>query len=85
MEGKMMIIRRARYGMKPSGAAYKAHFVITLFEMGYTPCKANPDVWLRTAGKSDGTEYYEYLLTYVHYVDNCLVVSHGPRQIINSW
>jgi hypothetical protein len=50
-------------------------------EMGYTPCKADPDVWLRPAKKPDGTGYYEYLLTYV---DDCLVVSHNPQQIITS-
>jgi hypothetical protein len=49
-------------------------------EMGYTPCKADPDVWMRPAKKPDGTDYYEYLLTYV---DDCLVVSHNPKQIID--
>jgi Reverse transcriptase (RNA-dependent DNA polymerase) len=81
VEGKLMIIRRALCGLKSSGAAYRAYFARTLMEMGYTPCKADPDVWLRPAKKPDGTEYYEYLLTYV---DDCLVVSHDPKRIINS-
>jgi hypothetical protein len=34
MEGKLMIIRRALYGLKSSGAAYRAHFARTLVEMG---------------------------------------------------
>jgi Reverse transcriptase (RNA-dependent DNA polymerase) len=80
-EGKLMILRHALYGLKSSGAAYRAHLAGTLMEMGYIPCKADPDVWLRPAKKPDGTEYYEYLLTYV---DDCLVVSHDPKQIINS-
>jgi hypothetical protein len=48
--------------------------------MGYIPCKADPDVWLRPAKNLDGTEYYKYLLTYV---DDCLVVSHDPKWIID--
>jgi Reverse transcriptase (RNA-dependent DNA polymerase) len=81
MEGKLMIIRRALYGLKSSGAAYRAHFARTIMDMGYTPCKADPDVWLQAARKPDGTEYYEYLLTYV---DDCLVVSHDPKRIDKS-
>ena len=34
-------------------------------------CPADPDVWLRPAIKSDGLEYYEYVLLYI---DDALVV-----------
>jgi hypothetical protein len=34
-EGKLMIIRRALYGLKSSGAAYCAHFANTLMELGF--------------------------------------------------
>lgn len=80
-EGKIMIIRRALYGLKSSGAAYRAHFAATLTELGFTSCKADPDVWMRAAMKSDGFKYYEYILTYV---DDCLVVSHDPKLIVNA-
>jgi Reverse transcriptase (RNA-dependent DNA polymerase) len=49
LEGKMLIIRRALYGLKSSSAVYRAHFAQTLIEMGYTTCKADPDIWLRLA------------------------------------
>jgi hypothetical protein len=46
--------------------------------MGFTSCKADPDVWLRPAAKVNGFEYYEYILTYV---DDCLVLSEIPKRI----
>jgi hypothetical protein len=58
-----MIIRRALYGLKSSGAAYRAHFAATLAELNFTSCKADPDVWMRPATKPDGFTYYEYILT----------------------
>ena len=33
--------------------------------MGFKSSVADPDVWMRPATKSDGEEYYEYLLAYV--------------------
>ena len=39
-----------------------------LHGIGYTPYKEDPDVWMRPANKSDGTEYYEYDLVYVENV-----------------
>jgi Reverse transcriptase (RNA-dependent DNA polymerase) len=80
-EGSMMIIKWALYRLKSSWAAYRAHFATTLMEIGFHACKADPDVWLREAVKSDGTPYYEYLLTYV---DNCLVISQQLSLIIST-
>jgi hypothetical protein len=80
-EGKIMIIRRALYGLKSSGAAYRAHFAATLTELSFMSCKADPDVWMRKAMKDDGFEYYEYILTYV---DDCLVVSHQPQLLVDT-
>jgi Reverse transcriptase (RNA-dependent DNA polymerase) len=80
-EGCILIIRRALYGLKSSGAAYRAHFAATLIELGFTSCRADPDVWLRPATKVNGFQYYEYLLTYV---DDCLVLSEKPQAIIDT-
>jgi hypothetical protein len=80
-EGKKMIISRALYGLKSSGAAYRAHFANSLIEMGFKSCMADPDVWMRPAKKPDGFEYYEYVLTYV---DDCLVISHDTKSIIEQ-
>jgi hypothetical protein len=76
-----MIIWRALYGLKSSGAAYRADFARTLMELGFTASKVDPDVWMRPAKTMNGDEYYEYILTYV---DDCLIVSQEPGRIINN-
>ena len=71
--GSIMIIKKALYGLKTSGAAFRAHLAETLFELNYMPTKADPDVWIRPSIKADGFEYYEMVLVYV---DDVLCVSH---------
>jgi Reverse transcriptase (RNA-dependent DNA polymerase) len=80
-EGKLMIKRRASYGLKSLGVAYCAHFARTLIEIGFRASKADSDIWLREAKKEDGDKYYKYMLTYV---DDCLIVSHQPKWIIST-
>ena len=56
-----MIIKKALYGLKSSGAAFRAHLTETLDAMAYKPSYADPDVWLQSAVKSDDFKYYEYI------------------------
>jgi hypothetical protein len=74
--GKTMLITRALYGLKSAGASFRAFLGEHLHDMGYRPCLADPDVWLRPAVKPCGFEYYEYVLTYV---DDCLAISYNPK------
>jgi hypothetical protein len=76
LEGQNVIIVRALYGLKSSGAAWRAHLANTLQSLGYTSCLADPDVWFKAAMKPCGFEYYEYVLVYV---DDVLVLSHQPE------
>ncbi len=75
--GKPMLVKKALYGLKSSGAAFRAYLAETLDAMGYRPSYADPDVWLRPAIKPDGFEYYEYILCYV---DDVLCISHDPKK-----
>lgn len=78
-KGKTLIIRKALYGLKSSGAAYRRHFAESLMQMGFKACYADNDVWMRPAQKkTGGQKYYEYILTYV---DDCLIVSEDPTSI----
>jgi hypothetical protein len=79
--GQPMIIRKALYGLRSSGAAFRAHLANTLHDIGFLPSKADPDVWLRPAVKPDGTEYYEYLMCYV---DDILAISHKSAQVLEA-
>ena len=81
-KGKRALVCRALYGLKSSGAAYRNHFADALVELGWTSCKAEPDVWMRQAtNDATGEAYYEYLLTYV---DDVLAISEKPRRIIDG-
>ena len=73
--GKKMIVVRALYSLKTSGAAFRAFLAETLYDIGYKPSMADPDVWMRPAIKSDGFTYWEYVLCYV---DDVLCISHNP-------
>ena len=73
-------IIRALYGLKSSGASWRNTLAITIQDMGYSPTKADPDVWRRRAMKSDGFEYWELLLVYV---DDILCISHQPQVSID--
>jgi hypothetical protein len=73
--GIIFIVRKALYGLKSAGAAFRALLAETLYDMGYRPTRADPDVWLRPAVKPDGFEYYELVLCYV---DDVLSIAADP-------
>ena len=66
MKGEVLIIENALYGLKSSGVAFRAFLAETLDAMRLSSTEADPDVWIRPAGKSDNEEYYKYVLCYVH-------------------
>ena len=49
--------------------------------LSFKSCLADPDVWMRPALKSDGTEYYEYVLLYT---DDALVVSENGEKLLRT-
>ena len=78
--GRPVLIVRALYGLKSSGARWRDHMAATLREGGFTGCRADPDVWMRPAVKPNGDKYYEYVLCYV---DDILAISHKPQEIMD--
>jgi hypothetical protein len=78
--GRPVVIVRALYGLKSSGARWRDHMAATLREADYTSSRADPDVWMRPATKPDGFKYWEYVLVYS---DDILVVSHDPKRTMD--
>ena len=72
----VMIIAKALYGLKSSGAAWRAKLTETMKATGYVSTQADPDIWLKRAVKLNGQEYYCYMLVYV---DDVLHVHHNPE------
>ena len=50
-------------------------------DIGYKPTKADPDVWIRPATKTNGFEYYEMVLCYV---DDILSISDDPKAALTA-
>jgi hypothetical protein len=64
------------YGLKSSGAAWRAMFSIFVTNtLGFTPTHINPDVYYRKSNRPNGDAYYEYMLVYV---DDVLAISLNP-------
>lgn len=80
-EGQWMIVARALYGLCGAGASFRSFLASKLDDLGFTPCVADPDVWMRAAVRSNGDEYYEYMLCYV---DDLLCVSENPEATLKD-
>ena len=72
-----IMLRKAVYGLKNSGTAFRAFLAKTLGTMGYRPIHANPYLWLHPSVKPDGFEYYEYILCYI---DNMMSISRNTQK-----
>ena len=70
-EGHILIIHKALYGLRSSGARWHDKFSDVLHELGFKTCKAEPDIWLRCNG-----DIYEYIATYV---DDLALVLKDPK------
>jgi Reverse transcriptase (RNA-dependent DNA polymerase) len=57
--GKVLVLARALYGLKSSGAAWRANLAGTLRDLGYTSTQADPDVWIKMM-----TDHYEMIRVY---------------------
>jgi hypothetical protein len=67
--------------LKSAGAAFCAHLASFMLQMGYTSCKADPDLWYKAETRSaDNFRYYAYILCCV---DNMLHVHHDRMSVLN--
>jgi hypothetical protein len=71
LEGHTLIIVKALYGLRTSGARFHDRLVDTIRAMNFFPCKADQDVWLRDCGT-----HYEYICVYV---DDLAVMMKDPK------
>ena len=47
LEGKIIIIKKALYGLATSGERWHKHFADSLLGLGFKPTRYDRDVWLR--------------------------------------
>ncbi len=77
-----MIIKKALYGLKSSGVAFRAHLAATLYDLGYKPTKVDPDVWIQPASKPNGFKYYYEML--LVYMNDILCISADPKATMHG-
>ncbi|GKY94554.1 hypothetical protein MPSEU_000421100 [Mayamaea pseudoterrestris] len=73
LEGHTLTIVKALYGLRTSGARWHEHFADTLRDIGFMPCIAEPDVWMRDKGT-----HYEYVCVYV---DDLAIAMKNPKEL----
>ena len=67
LEGAILIVEKALYGLKSSGAMWHQKLADSLRMMGFKQCCADPDFWMR-----DMNGHYEFIAVIV---DNLLIFS----------
>ncbi len=79
---KVVLIVRALYGQKSSGAAWRDHLASVLSSpaIGFKSSLADPDVWYRANVKPTGEKYYSYIFVYT---DDLLVIDTNPRYFMD--
>jgi hypothetical protein len=76
LEGHMLVIYKALYGLHSSGLRWHERFSACLGDMGFSPCKAEPDIWMRRVDN-----HYEYIASYV---DDLAISSNDPKAITDT-
>ena len=74
LEGHALVISKALYGLRSSGARWHDRFADCMYELGFFSCKAEPDIWMR---KSDNA--YEYVAVYV---DDLAIAMKDPEEFV---
>jgi Reverse transcriptase (RNA-dependent DNA polymerase) len=75
LEGHILVIHKALYGLRSSGARWHDKFADCLRDQGFEQCKAEPDIWLR---ERDGA--YDYIAVYV---DDLAIAMKDPQEFIS--
>jgi Reverse transcriptase (RNA-dependent DNA polymerase) len=74
LDGHILIIDKASYGLRLSGLCWHQRFAGVLRSMGFNPSKADADIWMR-----ENIGLYGYIAVYV---DDLLISARDPNEII---
>lgn len=74
LEGHIMTLNKAVYGLRTSGKRYHDLIYDTMKELGFKPSLADPDIYMRDAG-----DCYEYVCIYV---DDLTLIMKEPEKLL---
>jgi hypothetical protein len=78
LEGSIVIIVKALYGLRSSSERWHAHFADTLRNLKFVPTRYDNDVWYRLA---EDESHYEYVCTHS---DDFMIVSKKPEAVMEA-
>jgi hypothetical protein len=74
--GKRALIVRVLYVLNSAGAAFRNHLDECMKHLGWNPCRADRDLWMKAETLPDeGVLYWAYILIYM---DAILCIHHDP-------
>ena len=76
LEGHVLVIDRALYGLRTSGQRWHDRLAACLRNEGFTPSRVEPDLWLRPNG-----DVYEYIGVYV---DDLAFAMKDPQAFVDT-
>ena len=76
LEGCLMIVVKALYGLRTSGARFHDRLADVLRELGFHPCLMDGDLWMKDTGT-----HYEYVCVYV---DDLLAIMRDPKDFYDT-
>ena len=76
LTGKTVVVHKALYGLLGSCAQFHAHLSSNLYKIGFTPSKADPNIWMK-----EKKDHYEYIGVYI---DDLICVSKYPMAILGQ-
>ena len=74
LQAHILVIPKALYGFESSGLRWSQRIHDIMLQLGFSPCKADPCVWLKEMKTK-----YEYIAIYV---DDLLIASDKTQQIM---
>ena len=75
LEGHILVISKALYGLRTSGARWHETFADCLRDLSFQQCKAEPDIWMR-----ERCGLYEYVAVYV---DDLAIIMKDPQEFVS--
>jgi hypothetical protein len=75
------LVNRALYGGKSAGIDFRNHLRSRMHHIEFKCCPADPDVWMISAIKSNGTNVYDYVLLYT---DDALSIGVEAESILRK-
>jgi Reverse transcriptase (RNA-dependent DNA polymerase). len=78
LEGKIIIVKRALYGLLSLAERFHTHLADTFHTFGFKQTRFDSDVWIRLDQKE---KMYEYICTHV---DDFVIVLKNPDAVIKQ-